>query len=88
MEPIPYEMADREVIIRHFVEEHVGHFPNRREALLAWVDETMSKMQERARPGDQLWICRSRYIGPLAGHKGLGIVRDGQIVKYQAIIHY
>lgn len=88
MEPVPHERADREAIIRHFVDEYAMAFPQRREQLLVWVDHMMATTLKDARPGDELWICRSRYIGPLAGHEGVGVVRDGNVVKYEAIIHY
>lgn len=29
-------------------------------------------------PGDQLWRCRSEKRGPLYGHEGVALVRDGR----------
>jgi len=88
MEPVPEERADREVIIRHFVDDYARHFPERRERMLEWVDATMARLMNDAPPGDELWICRSRFIGPLAGHRGLGVVRAGKVVKYETVINY
>lgn len=88
MEPVPLEKGDRDAIMRHFVNKTIEQFPDARDKLLAWVDAIIPQMMKDAGPGDELWICRSRYIGPLAGHEGLGVVRDGKVVKYQSIRRY
>jgi hypothetical protein len=93
MEPVPHEKTDRDGLVRHFVDQLCSDFPphmraDMREKVLAWLDNTILRMLKDSEPGDELWICRSRYIGPLAGHEGLGIVRSGTVLKYEPIIHY
>ncbi|MDN2583443.1 hypothetical protein [Aquibium sp. ELW1220] len=56
--------------------------------MIARCDETIAEMMQDAVDGDELWICRSRHVGMLAGHEGLGIVREGSIVEYRKIVQY
>lgn len=37
---------------------------------------------------DELWLCRSRRIGPLYGHRGVALVRDGEIIQYVNFINH
>lgn len=37
---------------------------------------------------DGLWFCESERIGPLYGHKGIALVRNGRPVIYLRIITY
>lgn len=87
MEPVAVEKADRHVVIRHFVDRFGRNFP-KRDRMIARCDEMIAGMMQDAVDGDELWICRSRYVGVLAGHEGLGIVREGSIVKYRKIVQY
>ncbi|WP_143145838.1 hypothetical protein [Devosia enhydra] len=88
MEPVPLEKADRDVVFRHFVDRIVTSFPDLREELSAWCDQVIASMTREIEHGDELWVCRSRFVGTLAGHVGLGIVRDGVVIKYEAIIRH
>ena len=88
MEPVPLEKADRDVVIRYFVDPHAKHFPDLREEMLAWVDQIIPKLLLNAEPGDELWICQSRFVGPMAGHQGLGIVRNGKVLTYERLKNY
>ena len=38
--------------------------------------------------GDALWICRSRVVGPLLGHRGIALVREGRTRVYVQMINY
>jgi hypothetical protein len=38
--------------------------------------------------GDRLWRCRSEERGPLYGHEGVAVVRDGRPVVYMRAINY
>ena len=38
--------------------------------------------------GDELWLCQSEKLGPLLGHKGIALVRDGQPIIYMRVINY
>lgn len=88
MEPVAVEKADRDVVIRHFVDGHGRNFPRSRDRMVAGCEEMIAAMMQDAVDGDELWICRSRHVGMLAGHEGLGIVREGSIVEYRKIVQY
>jgi hypothetical protein len=36
----------------------------------AGVDAAIARLREGKETGDQLWLCRSRNVGVLAGHRG------------------
>ena len=87
MEPVPFQRIDREGAVAHFLRS-TGSHPRVRPLIEAEVDKVIAELQVEERLGDQLWICKSRYIGPFAGHEGLGVVRHGAIVRYKGIIDY
>jgi len=76
------------VVVKYFVDGPSKHFTDIREEMMVWVDQVMAKLLRNSEPGDELWICRSRYLGPMAGHLGLGIVRNGNVVLYERIKNY
>lgn len=87
MEPTPFLRVDREGAIQHFL-NLVGESPRGRRAIETGVDQVILKLQIQDDGEDQLWICKSRYIGPLAGHEGLGVVRRGELVRYESLVDY
>ena len=87
MEPTPFLRVDREGAIQHFL-RLVGEAPRHSQRIETGVDEIILKLQIRDDGEDQLWICKSRYIGLLAGHEGLGVVRRGELLRYESIVDY
>jgi hypothetical protein len=49
---------------------------------------TLAPLLRGMRPGDQLWLCRSEKRGPLYGHEGIAVVRDGRPMIYMCIWNY
>lgn len=88
MEPAPHEATDRDGAIRHFVDREMTFPAELRARYIASIDQQITRLTQDGQPGDELWVCRSRYVGPLAGHEGLGIVRDGKVVRYEKIVNY
>jgi len=82
-----YLVADEQAAIQHFVYREPWPEPLRRRYIDS-IKNRFAEISQACQPGDSVWICRSRIIGPMAGHEGLGIVRDGQIVRYDVIVDY
>jgi hypothetical protein len=57
-------------------------------SLPAKVPTVLGPLTDQMQEGDELWTCRSAYIGPLAGNRGVALVRNGVIVQYMPIMHY
>lgn len=87
MEPVPHVATDEQGAIEYFVHrlELPGHVRDRYAAI---IKEKIAELSSACEPGDTVWICRSRYVGPMAGHEGLGIVRQGQVMKYETMVHF
>jgi len=85
MEPVPFERMDRDTAVAYFL-KHTGDNPRVRPIIEKGIGEVLVELDLQA--GEELWLCKSRYIGPLAGHEGLGAVRNGVIVRYKSIIQY
>ena len=52
------------------------------------VDKVILKLQINDGREEQLWVCKSRYVGPLAGHEGLGVLKHGELIRYEHIVQY
>lgn len=87
MEPVPYAATDEQGAIAHFVDREPWP-ANIRDRYVALINSKVAELKGACEIGDEVWICRSRFIGPLAGHEGLGIVRNGQVVRYDSLIDY
>ncbi len=48
----------------------------------------LAPLYDEMREGDSLWLCRSDQIGPLFGHEGIGLVRDGRVIIYIRMVQY
>lgn len=46
------------------------------------LKKTLAPIYDDMRPGDSVWLCHSREIGPLHGHEGVALVRDGRPIVY------
>jgi hypothetical protein len=86
MEPVPVERVDRDRAVAYFLALSGGDHPRVRPIIEKGIDEVLCQLD--LQPGDELWICKSRYIGPFAGHQGLGAVQDGVIVRYKSLVQY
>ena len=87
MEPAPFRQVDREGAVEHFL-GLVGGTPSLKPRIETGVDQVIQKLQIDDVCEEQLWVCKSRYIGPLAGHEGLGVVRRGELLRYESIVNY
>ena len=85
MEPVPFKRADKSEIGAHFAKGWPDHI---RAKIEASVGAQIDKLMADAHKGDELWICRSRYVGPFAGHEGFGLVRKGEVVRYERVRNY
>jgi len=87
MEPVAYKAATEEAAIQHFVDKE--RWPEAiRQRYVDLIKTKLSELQAACAEGDAVWICRSRYIGPFAGHEGLGIVRGDEVVRCDVLIDY
>ncbi|MBO6512024.1 hypothetical protein [Roseibium sp.] len=48
----------------------------------------LSAIFDEMHDGDSLWLCQSQKIGPLSGHEGIALVRDGRPIIYVRLITY
>ena len=48
----------------------------------------LAPLYDEMQEGDSLWLCRSDQIGPLYGHEGIALVRDGRPVVYVRIVQH
>lgn len=48
----------------------------------------LAPLLDLMQPGDQLWRCRSEKRGPLYGHEGVAVVRDGRPILYMRMLNY
>jgi len=87
MEPVAFRPVDRGGAVEHFL-GLVGGTPSLKSRIEARVDQVIQKLQIDDGREEQLWVCQSRYIGPLAGHAGLGVVRRGELLRYESIVDY
>lgn len=55
---------------------------------LDMLKEKLSPIYSELKDGDQVWLCCSQVRGPLTGHEGVALVRNGQPVIYKKIIQY
>lgn len=46
------------------------------------LKEHFSPILNRMQEGDTIWLARSQRRGPLYGHEGLALVRNGQPAEY------
>lgn len=83
MEPIPEHPIDRDEAVRVF-SRGIAHFA---EKIAPGIDHTIARLLKDAQPGDELWLC-GRYVGPLLGHRGLGLVRNGEVIRYEQMMTY
>jgi hypothetical protein len=89
MEPIPERQVSRDEAVRYFVDEFgPPDWPEVRRNIEAGVEATIARLQKGTETGDQLWLCCSRHLGVLYGNRGLGIVRNGQIIRYESIVKF
>ena len=86
MEPVPFRQVDREGAVEHFL-ALVGGTPSLKPMIETGVDQVILKLQIDV-GREELWVCKSRYVGPLAGHEGLGAVRQGELIRYEHIVQY
>lgn len=61
--------------------QHIVDYLSNPEAHLAPLLDVMT-------PGDTLCLCRSQKIGPLYGHEGVALVRDGRPILYLRAVDY
>lgn len=52
------------------------------------LKEGLAPLYDEMRDGDSLWLCRSQQIGPLHGHEGIALVRDGRPIIYIRVVQY
>lgn len=52
------------------------------------IDEELAPMLNALEDGDALWLCKSRKMGPLYGHEGVALVRNGRPLIYLRVIDY
>lgn len=85
MEPVPLQRASADEVMAHFTKDWPEHLHSEiGRAMRASIDSLLKQAVE----GDELWLCRSRYVGPLAGHEGFGLVRAGAILRYERVRNY
>lgn len=48
----------------------------------------LAPLYDEMQEGDSLWLCRSEQIGPLYGHEGIALVRDGRPVVYIRMVQH
>ena len=60
----------------------LGNIPTLNQHIVALID----RLGLSAAPGDEIWRYRSRYVGPLAGHEGIALVRGGEIVVHEVVV--
>lgn len=87
MEPVPFRQVDREGAIDHFL-GLVGGALHLKPMIETGVDQVILKLQFDHSHEEQLWVCKSRYVGPLAGHEGLGVLRHSELIRYEHIVMY
>ncbi len=85
MEPVPEE---RLTDVKAYAAYIARDFHSRREEIEALIVAEIEHLRLTAEPGDELWAIRSRYVGPLAGYRGYGLVRDGRVTKHKVMIRY
>lgn len=85
MEPIPDEPL---IDVAAFVADLADYFPSRRDEYVAFKTGMIEAMRASAGEGEELWRIRSRYVGPLAGYRGYGLVKDGKVIKYETTVRY
>lgn len=85
MEPVPFKQVGRHGAIEHFLGP-LGGSPNLKPMIEAGVDQVILTLAIDDGREEELWVCKSRYVGPLAGHAGLGVVRHGELVRYVRIV--
>lgn len=52
------------------------------------LKEGLAPLYREMQDGDGLWLCRSDQIGPLHGHEGIALVRDGRPIVYIRVVQY
>lgn len=85
MDPVPFQKADRELVFRLFVEDNARDLPHLNVKIKLYYDSLISGLLRDAKDGDEMWICGSKISGGLVGHEGIGLVRDGQVLKYEKL---
>ncbi|ODT67854.1 MAG: hypothetical protein ABS75_22705 [Pelagibacterium sp. SCN 63-23] len=87
MEPIPFRQVDRDGAIEHFP-NLVGGSTHLKPMIETGVDKAILKLLIDENREEQLWVCKSRYIGPLAGHERLGVLSYGELIRYEHLVQY
>lgn len=87
MEPVPFRQVDRDGAIEHFL-GLMGGTLDLKPMVETGIDQVILKLLIDEGREEQLWVCKSRYVGPLAGHEGLGVLRHGELVRYEHIVRY
>jgi hypothetical protein len=86
MEPVGVKPTDRAGALAHFQERLGRHVERARYE--AYIDGLIAKLLLDAPVDGEVWVCQSRYRGPMAGHEGLGLVREGVVLRYETIVRY
>lgn len=85
MEPVP---EARLTDVKAYAAYIVRDFHGRREEIEALIVAEIEQMHLSGEPEDELWTIRSRFVGPLAGYRGYGLVRNGRVIKHKTMISY
>jgi hypothetical protein len=87
MLPIPDVRTDEDEAFAYFMAERRSA-PELTERIRDGLRALMQRLRAQGLPSDELWRYKSRFIGPMAGHEGIALVRDGDVIAYEAIRHY
>lgn len=85
MEPVPEERLTDVTAYAAYI---ARDFHSRREEIEALIVAEIEQMRLSGEPEDELWTVRSRFLGPLAGYRGYGLVRDGRVIRHKTMIRY
>ena len=65
-----------------------GSFPDVTGRIRDGIPKALAPLLEHMTEGDTLWWCRSTKRGPLYGHEGVALVRQGGPVIYLLMLNY
>jgi hypothetical protein len=88
MEPVPVQETDPEGAVEWMLSKLGGARKLMQDRVQESMSELIRRLTEGADAEDRLFICQSRYTGPLAGHQGLGMVRKGSVVRYKKVLSF
>ncbi|GLS22863.1 hypothetical protein GCM10007874_58830 [Labrys miyagiensis] len=63
-------------------------FPDLASRVRDRMPNELAPMLDQMTEGDSLWWCRRAKRGPLYGHEGVALVRQGRAIIYLLIMNY